>query len=258
MRTLRKLLWLCLFLAIPLLIQSKKCKGETADRAERSSVRITLECAKTVLLPYEPLYVKVTLTNEGAVSILIPGRWKEMLRFEYKDVKAASWEEIAEWWRPSITIPPLPPVELETRESTSVRKVLYSFDPMGKALFEPGRAYVLRALMRSANPKLVLESNESHIDVPEIPKGEEAAYRELVNQKDLIRVLAPLIHIEDLTLKLKPIETFVEKYPNSVYSLHMRFSYVAHYGRGDLAKTELIQRYQQHIETTAPWLLEFQ
>jgi hypothetical protein len=239
-----------------LCLSAIRCFGTSG---EPQDLHLIVAVPKNVLLPYEPISLQITLTNTSASNAQpVPGRWSSMINVEFTEGAAIHWKRIPTWWRPSQSLPPLPPITLGPGEGVSTVVLLYAFLPDESPLLKPKTAYWLRASLSCSNPALGLTSNKVTINVDETPAAERVANHVLVTNKKLLYCLLP----ERIVLDKDPsavgeMEAFIEEFPQSVYSRYFRAAYVAlpTVNGIDERSKERISKYRDVVAEKDPWLL---
>lgn len=221
---------------------------------------LTVHIARETLLPHEPLMLTVSLSNTSAVvNAGAPGRWGYLTGIQFKEQSGERWGALTRWWEPEITWPPLPSIPIEPGKSVTFQIAFYPFDGAGDLRFLPDKRYLLRAAIQGSKSGDRLISTTKQVDVLQLPESEREAYAALLKEKDLVRLLAPTRHVNDVLALPQDAEAFVSRFPGSVYSDYIRFSYVTYAGRGRFSTNQspLVSQYRADLLRTRPWLLEF-
>ena len=151
--------WLSLFLSVCFLNGAESTNGPSVN-----ALSLKIKAEKNRIIPFEPVFLSVTISNMAATPISLPGRWRSSFRFQVRDSGVGEWRDIREWWKPSLSQPPLPAVSLNANEVQTVRIMLYTFNPQYEQLFVPGHAYLVRACLDNEN--VSSQAELTALDVP--------------------------------------------------------------------------------------------
>ena len=103
--------WLSLFLSVCFLNGAESTNGPSVN-----ALSLKIKAEKNRIIPFEPVFLSVTISNMAATPISLPGRWRSSFRFQVRDSGVGEWRDIREWWKPSLSQPPLPAVSLNANE----------------------------------------------------------------------------------------------------------------------------------------------
>lgn len=181
-----------------------------------SHLYLSLGVAKTRLIPYEPLLLRVVISNKSdSVVLLIPGRWESLVGIEMREELQKDWQPLIRWWRPEVSQPPLPALELEPGHAASVDMGFYPFNQQGEWLFLRGHTYQLQALLVSSDPALHLLSEVQTIQILAPSEEEGQAIADIETSKTLRFYLLPEQIAFDSISTVEIADTFVRRFPRS-------------------------------------------
>lgn len=232
-------------------------KGVAIENLD-TNLTLSVQVAKETLLPHEPLVVTAILSNKNdAVAASVPGRWELLTGVQFKEQSTARWIALTRWWQPEVNLPPLPAVQIGPRRSIKAELAFYPSGADGSLRLFPAQSYSVRAVLQGNRPADRLNSIERSIQVLQVPESEREAYELLSRNKDLVRLLAPVRNVNDVTASPSDAETFIARFPTSVYADYLRLSYVAYSGQGMFTnQLELAARYRAELTMTNPWMLD--
>jgi hypothetical protein len=254
MKTIFRLI--CCSACLLLLLVSRECFGQPEET--NADLRLVVSARKQALLAYEPIFLLVTLSNASGVPRDIPGRWLSMINVEFSEDNQADWKPVPIWWRPTAGLPPLPTVTLEPGQALSGSIALYSFNSSEIPIFKTNATYRLRVTLSCFKPPVALKSAEVALSVKEPPAAEKAAQDALMTNRTLLYcLLSERLALDKTPSAIQEVETFVQQFPESVYSDYFRASYIkfplAPETKG--RSTDRITQYRASLMTRAPWML---
>lgn len=228
--------------------------AQTTKPAKDQYLQMKLKAQSSSIQPFEPLQFNITVKNmDKKEKHYIFGCWMSLIRFEYKTLESAQWSSLRTWWRPSVSIPPGPPIWLEPGESVATQASFYPFNSDETLLFEAGKTYEFRVLLSTDSIPLI--SDTAEIKIIKSLENEKEPLRQLCGNKLMYLLIPESYGFYENPNASQLIEEFVDKYPNSVYSDYMRKSYInmpikigEKNVRIDSRKKEIIDKYRQWLK----------